>query len=229
MFEGFETRRVDVGEASVLVRYGGEGPPVVLLHGHPRTSATWHRVAPLLVRRGFTVVCPDLRGYGRSTGPAPTADHAGYSKRAVPGDVVEVMRSLGHARFALAGHDRGGSVALRLALDRPDAVSRVALIDCLPLTEHLSRITTEFATQWWHWFFFAQPDIPERVINADPDSWYRGAPGAWGRRTMTSGARPRGTPTWCGRCWRTTGPVSPSTGGTRRTTAPPGHGSGARR
>ncbi|MGW3464717.1 alpha/beta fold hydrolase, partial [Streptomyces olivaceoviridis] len=139
MFEGFETRRVQLDEASVLVRYGGEGPPVVLLHGHPRTSATWHRVAPLLVRRGFTVVCPDLRGYGRSTGPAPTADHAGYSKRAVAGDVVEVMRSLGHARFALAGHDRGGGVALRLALDHPDAVSRVALIDYLPLTEHLSR------------------------------------------------------------------------------------------
>ncbi len=181
MFEGFETRWVQVDEASILLRYGGEGPPVVLLHGHPRTSATWYRVAPLLVRRGFTVVCPDLRGYGRSTGPAPTADHAGYSKRAVAGDVVEVMRSLGHARFALAGHDRGGSVALRLALDHPDAISRVALIDCLPLTEHLSRITTEFATQWWHWFFFAQPDIPERVISADPDSWYRGDPQSMGQ------------------------------------------------
>ncbi|MFE0521642.1 alpha/beta fold hydrolase [Streptomyces sp. NPDC058954] len=181
MFEDFETRQVDIGEASAFVRHGGQGPPVVLLHGHPRTSATWHRVAPRLVRRGFTVVCPDLRGYGRSTGPAPTADHAGYSKRAVAGDVVAVMRALGHDRFALAGHDRGGAVALRLVLDHPDVVTRVALIDCLPITEHLSRVTAEFATQWWHWFFFAQPDIPERVINADPDSWYRGDPHRMGR------------------------------------------------
>lgn len=181
MFEDFEAGGVQVDDASIFVRYGGEGPPVVLLHGHPRTSATWHRVAPILVRHGFSVVCPDLRGYGRSRGPAPTADHAGYSKRAVAADVVAVMRSLGHSRFALAGHDRGGSVALRLALDYPDAVSKVALIDCLPVTEHLSRITTEFATQWWHWFFFAQPDIPERVINADPDSWYRGDPLSMGQ------------------------------------------------
>ncbi|MEU9519626.1 alpha/beta hydrolase [Streptomyces sp. NPDC048224] len=180
MFEGFETARIAVGDATVFVRYGGEGPPVVLLHGHPRTSATWHRVAPLLVRAGHTVVCPDLRGYGRSTGPRFTEDHAGYSKRAVAEDVVAVMRHLGHRRFALVGHDRGGSVALRLTLDRPDVVSRVAFADCLPLTEHLSRITAEFATQWWHWFFFAQPDIPERVITADPDSWYRGDAEAMG-------------------------------------------------
>lgn len=181
MFEGFEVERVRTGEASIFVRHGGEGPPVVLLHGHPRTSATWHRVAPLLVGRGFSVVCPDLRGYGRSRGPAPVADHAGYSKREVAGDVVEVMRSLGHDRFALVGHDRGGPVALRLALDHPGAVSRVALVDCLPLSEHLSRVTAEFATRWWHWFFFAQPDIPERVINADPDSWYHGDPRVMGQ------------------------------------------------
>ncbi|MGQ4481428.1 alpha/beta fold hydrolase [Streptomyces sp. SAS_276] len=180
MFEGFEISRFEVEDASIFVRHGGEGPPVVLLHGHPRTSATWHRVAPLLVRRGFTVVCPDLRGYGRSRGPVPTADHTGYSKRAVAADVVAVMRRLGHSRFALAGHDRGSSVALRLALDHPDAVSKVALIDGLPVTEHLSRITPEFATQWWHWFFFAQPDVPEQVINADPDSWYSGDPRSMG-------------------------------------------------
>lgn len=115
------------------------------------SPTTWHRVAPLLVRRGFIVVFPDLRGYGRSTGPAPTANRTGYSQQAVAGDVVELMRSLGHARFALTGHDRGGgTAALRVALDRPDAVVRVALIDCLPATEHLSRITAEFAARWWH-------------------------------------------------------------------------------
>ncbi|MET9594502.1 alpha/beta hydrolase [Streptomyces sp. NPDC006516] len=174
MFEGFETAQIDIGEASAFVRYGGHGPPVVLLHGHPRTSATWHRVAPLLVQAGHTVVCPDLRGYGRSRGPRFTADHAGYSKRAVAADVAAVMRHLGHDRFALVGHDRGGAVALRLALDHPESVTRVVFADALPVTEHLSRITAEFATQWWHWFFFAQPEIPERVINADPDSWYHG-------------------------------------------------------
>ncbi|KUN34151.1 alpha/beta hydrolase [Streptomyces longwoodensis] len=181
MFEGFATRHVETGEASVFVRYGGDGPPVVLLHGHPRTSATWHRVAPLLVERGFTVVCPDLRGYGRSRGPAPTPDHSAHSKRAVAADVVAVMRALGHERFALVGHDRGAAVAFRLVLDHPEAVERVALIDCLPISEHLARITPEFATQWWHWFFFAQPDTPERVIDADPDAWYRGDPRVMGR------------------------------------------------
>ncbi|NKQ24805.1 alpha/beta fold hydrolase [Streptomyces galbus] len=181
MFEGFRTRYVETGEASVFVRYGGDGPPVVLLHGHPRTSATWHRVAPLLVDRGFTVVCPDLRGYGRSRGPAPAPDHSAHSKRAVAADVVAVMRALGHERFALVGHDRGAAVAFRLVLDHPGAVERVALIDGLPVSEHLARITPEFATQWWHWFFFAQPDTPERVINADPDAWYRGDPRVMGQ------------------------------------------------
>lgn len=181
MFDNFESTRIPVDDATIHVRYGGSGPAVVLLHGHPRTSATWHRVAPRLVERGYTVVCPDLRGYGRSRGPAPTDDHAGYSKRVVANDIVAVLDSLGHRRFALAGHDRGSYVAFRLALDHPAAVSRVALLDCLPISEHLSRITAEFATRWWHWFFFAQPGIPERVINADPDSWYQGDPRSMGQ------------------------------------------------
>jgi haloacetate dehalogenase len=176
VFEGFDTETVQTGPASIFVRHGGEGPPVLLLHGHPRTSATWHEVAPELVRRGSRVVCPDLRGYGRSRGPEPTADHSAHSKRAVAGDAVAVMRHLGHERFAVAGHDRGGAVALRLVLDHPESVRRVAFLDCLPISEHLSRITARFATAWWHWFFFAQPDIPERVITADPDSWYHGDP-----------------------------------------------------
>lgn len=180
MFEGFQEDQVAAGEASIFVRHGGSGPAVLLLHGHPRTSATWHQVAPQLVRRGFTVVCPDLRGYGRSRGPQPTPDHLPYAKRAVAADMLAVMRSLGHDRFSLAGHDRGGLVALRLVLDHPDAVTRVAFLDCLPVSEHLSRITARFATQWWHWFFFAQPGIPERVIGADPDAWYHGDPAAMG-------------------------------------------------
>lgn len=180
MFEGFTVDDVDVGEVRLHVRHGGEGPPVVLLHGHPRTGATWHRVAPLLVEAGHTVVVPDLRGYGRSTAPAPRPDHAQASKRAMAGDILALMRRLGHDRFDLVGHDRGSYVAFRLAMDHPEAVRRVALLDCLPIVEHLDRITPEFATAWYHWFFFAQPDTPERVIGADPDAWYHGDPEAMG-------------------------------------------------
>ena len=172
MFEGFETTYVDTGDATIFARYAGDGPPVLLLHGHPRTSATWHRVAPQLLDRGLSVVCPDLRGYGRSRGPAPTEDHSAHSKRAVAGDMIAVMRSLGHERFGVVGHDRGGPVALRLALDHPEMVSRVAFLDSLPIVEHLDRLTVKFAVDWWHWFFFAQPDKPERAILADPDAWY---------------------------------------------------------
>jgi haloacetate dehalogenase len=176
LFEGFTTGLVDVGDAQLYVRRGGAGPPVVLLHGHPRTGATWHRVAPQLVAAGHTVVVPDLRGYGRSSKPETTADHAPYSKRAMAGDVVRLMSGLGHDRFALAGHDRGSYVALRLALDHPDIVERLALLDCIPISEHLGRCDARFAREWWHWFFFAQPEKPERAILADPDSWYGGSP-----------------------------------------------------
>jgi haloacetate dehalogenase len=172
MFEGFATTEVATESARIFVRHGGSGPAVMLLHGHPRTSSTWHRVAPLLVERGFTVICPDLTGYGRSRGPQPTADHAAHSKRAVAADMLEVARRLGHERFHVAGHDRGSYVALRLALDHPEAVDRLVLMDCLPISEHLRRADATFATHWWHWFFFAQPEVPERVINADPEAWY---------------------------------------------------------
>ena len=144
----------------------------MLLHGHPRTHTTWHRVAPLLVAAGHTVVCPDLRGYGRSSKPPTTPDHAPYSKRAMAGDVVALMRSLGHDRFAVVGHDRGSYVALRTALDHPDAVTHLAALDCIPIVEHLERADARFATAWWHWFFFAQPEKPERAISADPEAWY---------------------------------------------------------
>lgn len=180
MFEGFTAETVDVDGDAVFVRHGGEGPPVVLLHGHPRTSATWHRVAPRLVSAGFTVVCPDLRGYGRSVKPDPAPDHLPHAKRAAARDVVGLMRRLGHPTFSLVGHDRGSYVALRLALDHPGAVRRLVLLDCVPISEHLARTRADFATRWWHWFFFAQPDVPERVITADPDAWYSGDPAAMG-------------------------------------------------
>src|SRR3954447_24928605 len=151
-FDGFVEQRVEGADGVLLrVRSGGEGPPVVLLHGHPRTHTTWHRVAPLLAEAGHTVVCPDLRGYGESSKPPTTPDHAPYSKRAMAGDCVRLMRALGHERFALAGHDRGSYVALRLALDTPHAVARLACLDSVPIGEALARCGPAFAQAWWHW------------------------------------------------------------------------------
>jgi haloacetate dehalogenase len=180
MFDGFALEQVDVGEAVLRVRRGGSGPPVLLLHGHPRTHATWHRVAPLLVG-DLTVVCPDLRGYGGSSKPPSTPDHEPYSKRAMARDCLALMRRLGHDRFAVVGHDRGGYVAFRLALDHPEAVGRLAVLDDVPIGEALARCDARFAARWWHWFFLGQTAKPaERVICMDPDAWYGGDPGRMG-------------------------------------------------
>jgi haloacetate dehalogenase len=173
MFEGFCTERIDVGDATLHVRHRGSGPAALLLHGHPRTSATYHRVAPILVDAGWTVVCPDLRGYGSSSKPETTPDHAPYSKRAMASDMAALMGHLGFTSFRVAGHDRGSYVALRLALDHPGLVSHLAVLDSVPISEALARCDARFASSWWHWFFFAQQDKPaERFINADPDGWY---------------------------------------------------------
>jgi haloacetate dehalogenase len=145
---------------------------VLLVHGHPRTGSTWHRVAPRLVELGYGVVCPDMRGYGRSGKASIRADHAQQSKRAVALDMVRLMRALGHSTFAAVGHDRGCYVVLRLALDHPDVVSRLVVMDGVPISEALARCDARFARAWYHWFFFAQPDKPERAIMADPDAWY---------------------------------------------------------
>ena len=175
MFEGFNLELVELPEATLRVRHGGAGPPVLLLHGHPRTHATWHRVAPLLAQR-HTVVCPDLRGFGGSSKPADSPDHAASSKRAKAQDCVALMARLGFERFALVGHDRGSYTAFRTAMDHPGAVSHLAILDGVPILEALERCNADFAAAWWHWFFFAQPDKPERAINADPDAWYGGSP-----------------------------------------------------
>ncbi|MFG1943421.1 alpha/beta fold hydrolase [Nonomuraea sp. NPDC048826] len=176
MFDGFAESRVHTGEAELYVRHGGDGPPLLLLHGHPRTHATWHRAAPLLTTH-HTVVCPDLRGYGRSSKPETTPDHEPYSKRAMARDLVALMRKLGHDRFAVAGHDRGAYVAHRLAADHPDAVTHLVVMDTVPIGEALARCDAVFAARWWHWFFLGQMAKPaERVINADPDAWYGGGP-----------------------------------------------------
>ncbi|SEH02209.1 haloacetate dehalogenase [Nonomuraea solani] len=176
MFDDFATEMIDVGETELFVRYGGSGSPLLLLHGHPRTHATWHRVAPLLAPH-HTVICPDLRGYGRSGKPPTTPGHEPYSKRTTARDLVALMRTLGHDRFAVAGHDRGSYVAHRLTADHPDAVTRLVVMDGIPIGEALARADATFAARWWHWFFLGQTAKPaERVINADPDAWYGGGP-----------------------------------------------------
>jgi haloacetate dehalogenase len=172
-FEDFTLQRVELEQATLRVRHGGSGSPVLLLHGHPRTHTTWHRLAPLLAQQ-HTVVCPDLRGYGESSKPPSDDRHTPYSKRAMAGDCVELMHALGHERFAVVGHDRGALVAFRTAMDHPGSVSALAVLDGLPIVEHLDRCDATFAKAWWHWFFLGQSEKPaERVINADPDDWYK--------------------------------------------------------
>ncbi|WP_263263427.1 alpha/beta hydrolase [Pseudomonas sp. RIT-PI-S] len=178
MFEHFKLERVELPEATLRVRHGGSGPPLLLLHGHPRTHTTWHRVAPILAER-FTVVCPDLRGFGQSSKPADPHDHEASSKRAKARDCIALMEHFGFDRFSLAGHDRGSYTAFRTAMDYPSRVIKLALLDAVPILEALERCDAQFAARWWHWFFFAQPDKPERAILADPTAWYGGS-----RQTM---------------------------------------------
>ncbi|MDO8322230.1 MAG: alpha/beta hydrolase [Phenylobacterium sp.] len=177
-FEGFNLSRVDVGEATLRVRHGGSGPPLLLLHGYPETHMMWSRVADDLAR-DFTVIAPDLRGYGESTAPATTPDHETYSKRAMARDAVALMRHFGFDRFNLAGHDRGGRVAYRLALDHPDVLLRLSILDIIPTADVWKRANKAFALAYWHWSFLAQAHpFPETVIGADPEYFlFRGSRG----------------------------------------------------
>jgi len=168
MFEGFEAHDVTVNGVRLHARIGGGGPAILLLHGHPQTHAMWHAVVPVLADR-FTVVTLDLRGYGDSDRPASDDTHAAYSKRTMAADALAVMRELGHARFAVCAHDRGARVAHRLALDHPDAVQRLLLLDIAPTLSMYEGTSEAFARAYWHWFFLIQPaPLPERFINADP-------------------------------------------------------------
>jgi haloacetate dehalogenase len=172
LFPGFALERIDAGEATLRVRHGGSGPPLLLLHGHPQTHVMWHAVAPALAER-FTVVAPDLRGYGESSKPPTTPDHEPYSKRAMARDHVELMRRLGFERFSVCGHDRGARCAYRLALDEPARVDRLAVLDIVPTGDVFRLADMQFGLAYWHWFFLAQPDgLPERMIGADPDAFY---------------------------------------------------------
>ena len=173
MFEGFETTDVDVAGVRIHARLGGEGPPVLLLHGYPQTGAIWHRVAPVLAET-HRVVVADLRGYGDSDKPASEPDHASYSKRAMAADQAGLMRELGHEAYAVVGHDRGARVAHRLVLDHPDAVTRVAVLDIVPTRHVFGHVDKALALSYDHWFFLAQEnDLPEVLIGAQPEFYLR--------------------------------------------------------
>ncbi|MDZ4375849.1 MAG: alpha/beta hydrolase [Phenylobacterium sp.] len=168
-FDGFTLSQVDLPEISVRVRHGGSGPPLLLLHGYPETHMMWDRVAVGLAR-DFTVICPDLRGYGGSTKPPSSDDHETSSKRAMARDAIALMAHFGFDSFQVAGHDRGGRVAYRLALDHPQAVRRVSILDIIPTGEVWARADRRFAVGYWHWSFLAQPyPVPETLIAADPE------------------------------------------------------------
>ena len=173
MFEGFTRADVATSGARIRVRYGGSGPPLLLLHGNPLTHLSWHHIAPRLAER-FTVVAPDLRGYGDSSKPPGGSDHAAYSFRALARDQIELMRELGFARFFAAGHDRGARVVHRLALDHPAAVRKAAVLDIVPAHYLFTHPTHEWAVAAYHWFLMMQPfDLPERLIGAAPEYYLR--------------------------------------------------------
>ena len=171
-YSGFEALDVETPRGDVHARVGGSGPPLLLLHGWPQTQLMWHATAPALAER-FTVVAADLPGYGASFRPAPSADHVAHSKRALAADLVAAMAALGHATFAVAGHDRGGRVGYRMALDHPGVVTHLAVLDIVPTAEVWSQADALFALVYWHWGWLAQPaPLPERLIAGDPDAFW---------------------------------------------------------
>jgi haloacetate dehalogenase len=178
--DDFASAEIQTGETSVFVRWNGSGPPVLLLHGFPQTHLMWRSVASQLACN-FSVVCADLRGYGRSGCPVSTPDHAPYAKRAMARDMVTVMERLGFPRFSVAGHDRGGRVAYRMALDHPDRIDRLAILDVLPTEAVWDRADSRFALAFWPWSLLAQPEpLPERILAAAPDAIIDDALGGWG-------------------------------------------------
>jgi len=171
---------IPTGEISIFARVGGDGPPLLLLHGFPQTHLMWRDIAPALADR-FTVICADLRGYGRSGCPPSAPDHSPYSKRAMARDMIEAMAQLGFDRFSVAGHDRGGRVAYRLAVDHPDCVERLAVLDIVPGSAAWDRADARLALSFWPWSLLAQPEpLPERLIASAPEAVIDDALSQWG-------------------------------------------------
>lgn len=179
MFEGFCRKRISTRETVINLIQGGDGPAVLFLHGYPQTHVMWHKVAPLLAQR-YTVVCPDLRGYGDSGTPPSDDTHQTYSKRNMAQDQVEVMQALGFEKFAVIGHDRGARVAHRMSLDHPEKVTKLTLLDIVPTRTVFASIDREIAADHYHWFFLIQPGgLPERLIGSAPDFYLEWIFGRW--------------------------------------------------
>ncbi|CAE6830105.1 Haloacetate dehalogenase H-1 [Paraburkholderia nemoris] len=178
MFTGFTDASIYVDGIRIHAIRGGNGPALLLLHGHPQTHAIWHKVAPTLARH-FTVIAADLRGYGDSGKPQGAPDHSNYSKRRMATDQVSLMRAQGFTQFAVVGHDRGGRVAARMALDHPQAVTKLVTLDVAPTLAMYEQTSFEFARAYWHWFFLVRPaPFPETLIRADPDLYLKQTIGA---------------------------------------------------
>jgi haloacetate dehalogenase len=168
LYPGFASKWLDTTAGRIFARTGGEGPPLLLLHGYPQTNVMWHRVAPTLAQH-FSLIIPDLPGYGWSDAPQSDAEHAPYTKRAMASAMIEAMEALGHVRFRLAGHDRGGRVAYRLALDHPGRLEKLATLDIVPTWAMWHHMDARLANRAWHWMFLAQPaPFPETMIGKDP-------------------------------------------------------------
>jgi haloacetate dehalogenase len=168
-FPGFEQGPITIGDLTLNVRIGGSGRPLLLLHGYPQTHMAWHKVAPELARH-FMVICPDLKGYGDSDAPPPTRGSGNYSKRVMGEEMLALMNALGRSRFAIVGHDRGARIAYRLALDHPEAVTKLGILDILPTAEYWDLADRKFAVNAFHWGFLARDGgLPERLIGHDPD------------------------------------------------------------
>ena len=181
MLETFKRDRIATEGAEINVLTAGDGPPLLLLHGYPQTHAMWHKIAPRLTEN-FSVVLTDLRGYGDSAKPPGGAEHANYAKRAMAQDQVDVMAALGHKQFFVAGHDRGARVVHRMALDHGERVAKAAVLDIAPTLTMYERTDMAFAAAYYHWFFLIQPaDLPERMIDADPDFYLEKKIGAWSK------------------------------------------------
>jgi haloacetate dehalogenase len=185
VFEQFTSASIKVEDTEIFVRYAGRGPAMLLLHGFPETHVMWRDVAPAL-SVDFSVVCADLRGYGASGKPTSAPDHGPYTKRAMARDMVQMMRTIGFDRFSVVGHDRGGRVAYRLALDHADCVERLGLFDVIPTCEAFDRADARFALAFWPWSLLAQPaPLPERLVSAAPDAIIDNALGEWGSDLST--------------------------------------------